>query len=91
MEEVHQKLVELLKRRNTIVAEIQRHEGVLDAAKKRLESLDAECRQKGINPNQLDETIQKLSETYTQLVSTLEETVLEAESALASFTRREKT
>jgi len=89
MEEIHQKLVGLLKRRNTIVEQIHRHTGSLEAARERLASLDSDCRKKGIDPDQLDATIDKLTGRYAQLVEKLEEKVVEAERALDTFIRGE--
>jgi len=87
MEEVHQKLVGLLKRRNTVISEVRRLEGSLESAEKRLASVKEECRKKGVEPEKLDATIESLSERYILIVEKLEEKIVEAEETLASFVR----
>jgi len=85
MEQVHQKLVGLLKRRNSVLDDIRRREGLLAGAESRLAALEAECRKKGIEPDQLDLAIEKLAERYIKIVDKLEEQIVEAETVLASF------
>lgn len=87
MEQVHQKLVGLLRRRNEVLDEVRRKEGLLAGAESRLASLEAECQKKGINPGQLDAVIEKLAAHYIQIVDKLEEKIVEAEGTLASFLR----
>ena len=74
-----------LERRSDLEAKRQRLEGKLEAARKNLEAVEAECRKKGVEPDKLDETITLLSDKYTKLITTLEQEVQAAGTALAPY------
>jgi len=74
-----------VKDRNTLVAEIQRIEGRLEAAQSQLDQAEAECREKGIEPDQLDSALSRLDERYTKLVDGLEAEIADARAALAPY------
>ena len=74
-----------LERRSDLEAKRQRLEGKLEAARKNLEAVEAECRKKGVEPDKLDETITLLSDKYTKLIITLEQEVQAAGTALAPY------
>ena len=73
------------KRRNAVEAEVRKAEGRLEAARAALESLRAECRAKGVDPDNIDEAVRVLSERATTLVTTLETDIARAEAALAPY------
>lgn len=79
------RLDEAIRRRDDAAAKKQRIEGRLEAAKTALEEVEAECREKGVDPENLDATIDKLAERYGAAVEQLEQEVEAAESALAPF------
>lgn len=74
-----------IKRRDEISATIQRVEGRMEVEKKNLEQIEAECKEKGLDPSTLDQTIEKLQERYEAGVAALEKAVAEADSALEPF------
>jgi predicted nuclease with TOPRIM domain len=74
-----------VKDRNDLIAEIQRIEGRLEAAQAQLEQAQAECREKGIEPDKLDTALTRLDERYEALVSTLETDIADARAALAPY------
>lgn len=74
-----------LERRTTVEAKKQRIEGRLEAARKSLSEVEAECQEKGIDPAKLDTTIEQLEERYRASVEQLEQQVAEAEAALVPF------
>jgi len=63
----------------------QRLVGQLEAARKSLEEVDAECRAKGVAPEELDGAIKKVRGRYQALVEKLERDVADAEVALAPY------
>jgi chromosome segregation ATPase len=80
-----QRLDAALTRRTDALATQQRIEGKLEAAKKGLETVESECRDKGVEPESLDKTIEQLEERYSTSVEQLEQQVEVADAALAPF------
>jgi len=74
-----------LTRRTDALAAKQRIEGKLEAARKGLEAVETECRDKGVEPEALDKTIEQLEERYNSSVEQLEQQVEAADAALAPF------
>lgn len=74
-----------IQRRNDLIAQKQRFEGKLEAARKSLEEVESECRLKGMDPHQLGQTIEQLEERYQASIEQLEQEVSEAEAALAPY------
>jgi len=87
--ELDKRLDAALDRRSKAEAEKQRVIGQLEAAEEALKAVDAECRKKGREPDELDATIEALENKYTEMVEKLEREVDEAEAALAPFTAEE--
>ena len=84
-DDLDQRLETALQTRTDLQAKKQRLEGRLEAAQKALTDVEAECRAKGVDPNKLDETIQKLTERYTEAVTSLETEIQEASTALSPY------
>lgn len=80
-----QRLEVVLKRRTAAIAKVQRIRGRLEASEQTVREVEAECRAKGVEPNQLDATIETLSTRYQKSVEQLEREVDGAEEALAPF------
>jgi len=80
-----ERLEAALKRRDELAADVQRIEGRLEAARTSLTEIEEECRSKGIEPDQLDATIQKVQTRYESLVTTLEQEVEAASAALDPY------
>lgn len=79
------KLDAVIKRRDSLKEVVQRAKGRRDAAVKELEAVEADCRTRGVAPDQLDSVIIKLTERYDKEVSTFTEGVLKAEEAIKPF------
>jgi len=86
MDDLNTRLAAAMKKRNEIEAQIQRIQGKLEAAQKSLETVEDECRAKGVNPAELDATIAKLSDLFRQQVEAFEQRIALAEKAIAPYT-----
>ncbi len=84
-ETLDSRLEAALNRRADLAAEVQRITGKLEAARKNLEEVEAACREKGVEPDKLDETIEKLTERYESDIEKLEQEVDAASQALAPY------
>jgi predicted nuclease with TOPRIM domain len=73
------------KRRETLVSELRRLEGKLEAAETALRTLEEECRSKGIDPGKIDEIIEQLRTKYKTLVEQVEQDVASADRALSPY------
>lgn len=85
MPDIDQRLEAALARRSELEAQKQRLEGRLEAALKTLSDVETECRKKGIDPDKIDETIDKLTVRYTELVMSLEQDISKAAASLTPF------
>ena len=86
MDERRQQLDEAIQRRDQLRSEVQRVTGRLDSARSELAAVEAECRDKGVDPSLLDTAIERLTERYESVLSGLETSIQEAETALQPFT-----
>jgi predicted nucleic acid-binding Zn-ribbon protein len=71
--------------RDRLAAEAQRIAGRKEAAEKALSEVEKEIREKNLDPDALDETIQKLKDAYEKAVETFEREVQEARDALSPY------
>lgn len=85
MDEAHDKLHRAIQKRDALDSEIRRLEGMLEAAQNELRRVEEECRRRKVDPENIDEVIQKLETAYVQGVDTLEQRLSEIESELAPF------
>lgn len=81
----HQRLGALLGRRDKVREDIQRIKGRLDSARSDRTSVETECRQRGVDPEQLDTVIEQLEKRLVDAVGELETQIQEAESAVAPY------
>jgi chromosome segregation ATPase len=88
-DDLDKRLDAALDRRTKLEAKKERISGQLEAAEEALAAVDAECREKGREPEELDDTIAKLKTKYTEMVENLEREVEEADAALAPYTVEE--
>jgi archaellum component FlaC len=79
------KLDALVERRNKCLQDIQRVSGRLDLAKKDRDQVEAECRAKNVDPNKLDEIIQRLLEKFDTELSLLDTQLTQVEKDIAPF------
>ncbi|MBV6342953.1 hypothetical protein [Candidatus Magnetobacterium casense] len=82
-----QRLTDAVKRRDELIRNVERVQGRLDVARQELASVEAECRQKKVDPDKIGEVIRKLQERYETSVAGLEDRIRQGETALAPFLR----
>ena len=79
----------LIRKRQLIKSEIQRLEGRLEGAKQSKEEIREECRKRGVDPDKLDEIIEKLEGRYDTLVRDIAEETEQAARDLAQYQQDE--
>ena len=80
-----QTLDDLIKRRDDLKTSKGRIEGQLAEARKSLNSVEEECKQRKVAPDQLEGAITKLNTRYDSTVAALSTDIQGAEEALAPF------
>ncbi len=80
-----QKLAEALKLRAEIQANVQRLKGKLESAKASLATVEKDCRDRKIDPDNIDQVIERLEVNYTEAVDKIADQVAAANAALAPF------
>lgn len=79
-----------VQQRDELAAAVQRITGRLEAARKALALVEQECRDKGYDPDTLEGTLRNTRVKYEQAVTTLENQVAEARTALQPFMENDK-
>jgi membrane-bound lytic murein transglycosylase B len=79
-----------VQQRDELAAAVQRISGRLEAANKALALVEQECRDKGYDPDTLDDTLRSTQVKYEQAVLALENQVNEARTALQPFMENPK-
>ena len=90
MEEVRQRLDAVSARRDKAARNKERAQGRLDSARNSLASVEAEIREKGVEPEKIDEMIEAVERKLEKLVVSLEGKMDDAERDLAPFLEDEK-
>lgn len=80
-----EQIQQLLKRRDELAAQISRIEGRKEQAQTTLEQIRQECKERGVDPDQLDETIEKLELRLAEGVKELEDKIRHAEKQLSKY------
>ena len=80
-----ERLSTALAERERLAAQAQKIQGKKEAAEKSLSDLRAEIKAKNLDPDTLDETIQKLEVAYEEAVETLESEIRKAREALTPY------
>lgn len=83
--ELDTRLKEAIAKRDRLSSDAQRIAGRKDAAERALQEIEAEIRGKKLDPDTLDQTIEKLEVAYAQEVAILEEAVDKARQDLTPF------
>ena len=78
-------LDQLLKRRDAAKEQVQRIRGRLEAAKKDVATVEKECRDRGVEPDQLEAAIKQLQERYDKSVAELGKQIDKAEQSIKPF------
>lgn len=85
MDDLHTRLDAAIKKRDRLKDDVARVKGRLDSARADLATVEGECRKRGVEPDQLDATIEQLKARYAAGVQQAEAEVAQAEQALAPF------
>jgi chromosome segregation ATPase len=80
-----ERLKTAVQQRDNLAAAVQRISGRLEAANKALAVVEQECRDKGYDPDTLEDTLRSTQAKYEQAVATLEQQVADARTALQPF------
>jgi chromosome segregation ATPase len=75
----------VVERRKKVAEALTRLKGRREQAESALQAVEEECRAKKIDPDQIDDVIEKLEDKYSKLVEDLKRDTEEAEKALAPF------
>jgi chromosome segregation ATPase len=89
LEDLNKRLEAASKRRDSLASEARRIEGRLEVAEANLLAVEAECRGKGIDPDNIDAVIERLKVKYEDLVVQVEREVASADAALAPFLKEQ--
>lgn len=81
----HQQLEAAVARRDAAQARLLQLQGRLEAAQERVASVRAECVERGVDPDKLDQVIQQLEERFDQELAEFERGVSLMERAMAPF------
>ncbi len=84
-----QHLARLVARRDALRQKQQRVEGRLEAAQDAQAKVEQECRDRGLDPEKLEQAIEKVEARYTQALEELEHGITEAEQSLAPYLRED--
>lgn len=84
-DDLNARLREAVRRRNNLATNVNRIEARVEAAKQNLAAAEAECRSKGIDPEQIDSYVQQLEQRFNDAVLALEQDVSAAEAAIEPF------
>jgi hypothetical protein len=85
MSDVDQRLKAAIQKKTLLEADLNRFRGRLESARHSLVEVEKECRQKNIEPSQLDTLIQRLEGVYAQRVGEMETQLLGIEKSLAPY------
>lgn len=79
------RLQSAVKKREALAAQVQRLRGRLEEAQTNLKAVEQNCRDKNIDPDRIDEAIDKLQARYEKAVSKLEADLGVVQEALTPF------
>jgi len=80
-----QQLEDVVQRRTKVAETLERLKGRKEQAEQNLSDIEAECREKKIDPDKIDAIIQQLEDKYRGIVEELIKDTEEAERKIAPF------
>ena len=83
--DIKRRMENLAQSRQELRAKRDRYQGHVEAAQKALREAESACREKGIDPNQIDEVLQKLTERYRTQLDALEQAISQIHNELSSM------
>lgn len=84
-EEARKKLASLTRKREELSSKKYQLQGTLKAARERREEIRQKCRDKNIDPDKLDETIEKVRNAYHSKIEEVAKLVSEMEQKIKAF------
>lgn len=84
-ETIDERLEAAIRRRSELLAQVERIKGKKEAAESSLKAAEEACRSRKVDPDSIDEYIEKLETRYEQTVEKLERAVDDLEERLAPF------
>jgi chromosome segregation ATPase len=85
MDDRKKQLDDLVRRRDSLKERKQRIQGKLEAARAELARIEAECREKKVEPEQLDSVISTLNKKLNEALEDLDKKMASSEAQLAPF------
>jgi len=85
----HKQLDAAIARRDAAGKSVQQLQGRLAAAQEDVAEIEAECAERGVPPEKLDQAIAQLNKRYGKAVTQFEAEIEEAESKLAPFVQED--
>jgi len=82
MKDLDSRLQEQLSRRDRLKVDLERKKGRLEEAERRLKELEDKCREKKIDPENLEEVVQKLETRFESSLEELEKGLNDLETKL---------
>lgn len=80
--DIKETIEEMFARQSTLTTEKARIQGRVEEAKERLQSLEKSCAEKGIDPNALDDVIEKLDQKIKEMTDKFESEITSAENRI---------
>lgn len=81
-EDIKRQVSLLQKRRDDAAQKVERIRGRLEESERVVSELEAQCRSKGLDPNQLDTSIEKIQRVLEDSMKQYEESILRVENDL---------
>jgi transcriptional regulator NrdR family protein len=85
MSDLDQRLEAAVQKRKKLASDMERLRGRKEQAESNLAAIKEECLEKNINPEKIDDTLEKFTEKYAVLVQDIEKQTEEAEKSLAPY------
>jgi chromosome segregation ATPase len=85
MAEMKRRMDKLQQTKKDLQAKRDRYLGHVEAAEQALKTAEAACREKGIDPDQIDEVLQKLVERYNTQLAAAEEAIAKIQTDFAAM------
>ena len=83
--DIHEKFKQAVQRRDTLRSKVQRVQGKLEASRETLETIEAESRRRGVEPDELGSTIRQLKTKFEKGVVAFDAELEAAEIQVAPY------
>lgn len=86
----HDQLNAAIQRRDAVQERVSRLKGRLAAAQEEQDRVEQECRERGVEPDQLDAAISQLDGRFTKAVTAFEKDITTAEGQIGPFVQEDR-